>query len=507
MSTLANQVAVSVGSRVVYLATRLILPPVILAHLSLAEYGLWASAFILVAYVGMSAFGIGNVLIRYTAQWHVQGNLPAISRLLSTGLILSAGLSLLALLLLWLGLPTLLGWLAVSEALAAQAQLVFLGVVAAFLLDMSIGSLLHVLGALQHYREEALIWMCAFLLESVLIIAFLLAGWGLAGLVLAFALRNALSAALACWRLHQHLPQLQLRLRHFDRSLLPLFWRFGGVVQLSGMLGMMLGSIEKVLAGSLIGPAATALFELGQKFPVMLVSIPSAINAAAFPATTHALETEGMLAARRLYLANLRYVSMLCSVICAFLACFATPVLTAWLGARPEMPELVMLLSLFCLPYQLLAMTGPASAFFRAAGTPARELVFPLLQIALLLVLLPLLLGTQGKTVYAIAVAVAAAMCVSALLYLQYAHRQLGIAGKTTWQGCGITTLGPWLLAGLLASAWPESHYVGRSSALFDLLLAGAAYAAGLLLLARFSLQKEEKSWLSHGWLRLRGLA
>ena len=505
MSTrLADQVLVSIAARVLYLATRLVLPPVILSQVSLAEYGLWASAFILVAYIGMSAFGIGNVYIRYIAEWHCHGNTDAINRLLSTGLLLSSLIGIVAFIGVLALLPQLLTWLAVPETLQHAASWVFLGVVGVFLFDLSLGSLLHVLGALQQFKEEALIWIAAFLLESALIIVLLFAGYGLQGLVIAFAIRYACSTALAWWRLHHHLPGLRLSPRLIDRSLLPLFWHFGGIVQLSGMLGMVLGSIEKVLAGFLLGPAATALFELGQKFPVMLVSIPSAINAAAFPATTQLLATEGMAAARALYLANLRYVGCLCSFICAFLSAFALPALTAWLGARSEMPVLCWLLSLFCLPYQLMAMTGPASSYFRAISQPARELVYPLSQIALLVALLPLMFYWQGITVHSIAMAVAASMCLSALIYLAYAHAQLGISLQLSLQHIALPVALPYVLAAVLASTLPPMSDNTRLQALLSLFEGGVLYGAGLSGLAVLLATKEEKSWLSNGWLRLR---
>ena len=46
------------------------------------------------------------------------------------------------------------------------------------------------------------------------------------------------------------------------------------VVQVSGLLGMVLRSIEKVIAGTFIGVDTTALFDLGEKFPMMGTQIP-----------------------------------------------------------------------------------------------------------------------------------------------------------------------------------------------------------------------------------------
>jgi O-antigen/teichoic acid export membrane protein len=63
----------SIGAKLLYLVTRFFLPPIILAYISLEEYGIWAMCFILIGYLGMSAFGVSNVYIRYVAQYHAQG--------------------------------------------------------------------------------------------------------------------------------------------------------------------------------------------------------------------------------------------------------------------------------------------------------------------------------------------------------------------------------------------------------------------------------------------------
>ena len=43
------------GGKLLYAATRVALPPLALAHMGLADYGLWAACFVLVGYIGMAA--------------------------------------------------------------------------------------------------------------------------------------------------------------------------------------------------------------------------------------------------------------------------------------------------------------------------------------------------------------------------------------------------------------------------------------------------------------------
>ena len=71
-----------------------------------------------------------------------------------------------------------------------------------FLADMSLGAFANVLHAVGRVRQEQQVWVAAFVLETLLIVAFLQAGAGVLGLLAAFALRYLFSASanavLAC---------------------------------------------------------------------------------------------------------------------------------------------------------------------------------------------------------------------------------------------------------------------------------------------------------------------
>ena len=73
--SLSRNVTVDIASRFGYLFTRFLLPPFILAHVSLESYGLWATAFIVVSYLGISTMGISNVYIKYVAEFSAKKEL------------------------------------------------------------------------------------------------------------------------------------------------------------------------------------------------------------------------------------------------------------------------------------------------------------------------------------------------------------------------------------------------------------------------------------------------
>ena len=104
----AGDMLYGMGGKLLYAATRVALPPLALAHMGLSDYGLWSACFVLVGYLGMAASGFTLVYLRSTAQHHARGDVVAIGRLLSTGMLAMASLTLLLLAGLWLALPALL---------------------------------------------------------------------------------------------------------------------------------------------------------------------------------------------------------------------------------------------------------------------------------------------------------------------------------------------------------------------------------------------------------------
>ena len=254
---------------------------------------------------------------------------------------------------------------------------------------------------------------------------------GLYALLAAFALRYVFAALVSARLCFRVLPELQLGLRHFDRSYLQLFYRYGSVVQLAGFLAIFLRSIEKVIAGLFMNISATGIFDIGQKMPMMATSISGSMNAAFLPALTRHYAAGRYAEMTALYLRAVRYVNLVAGVVMGFLAPFASILVAAWLGPAPELRDASLILTLFCIPFHLNVVTGPGSAIFRSIERPAKELTYPLMQSTLVTALVAISFTVNGVNLYSIAIAVAAAMVISALLYIVYVNRELRVAQVT----------------------------------------------------------------------------
>ena len=90
MSTSFQRAAIeSIVAKVLYLLSRLAIPPMILTKVGLAEYGLWSIAFVLVGYLGLSVSGLATVYVREIAKAFERQDAYRASGMLSTGVALA----------------------------------------------------------------------------------------------------------------------------------------------------------------------------------------------------------------------------------------------------------------------------------------------------------------------------------------------------------------------------------------------------------------------------------
>ncbi len=485
-----NTVAQTAG-RLLYLLTRVGLPPLILHYVSLEEYGLWATCFLLISYVSMGAFGVSNVYIRYVAEYNAKNRHESISGLVSTGLLLTFTFSAIALSSVWLAMPWLLQGFKVAPHLQHTAQVLILGTLATMLLDMTLGAFAYILHGLQKIAQQTLVWIISFLLETVLIVTLLLLHYGIESLLWAFFARYIFSTFVYIALCYRAIPDLRISLRLVNRSFLGTFLKYGGILQLSGLLGVAMYSIERVLAGYLSGLAAIAILDLGQKFPVMASQVFSSMNASFLPAITEAHHLGKREDIQKLYTQGLRYLNLLNGLAMGFLAPFAAWLIIAWIGKNTAMnlADTMKVMVCACAGYQLHVLTGPLSAYYQGINQPARTFGYIGWQVVFVIAGLVTVWRYSTFDIVTIALLVMVARILSALVYLLVGNyrlqlklwrfaRSVLLPGMMPYVfGYGLmAAIGPWI--NLLApNRWLLIIILGIVGVFYVLLATGYFYA------------------------------
>ncbi|WP_176049700.1 oligosaccharide flippase family protein [Burkholderia sp. BCC1644] len=496
--SLGHDMLFVVFSKVLYLAVRLAIPPLVLAHVGLAEYGLWTTCFILVSYIGMSASGFAVVYVRFVAQYHAQGDVRAISRLLSTGIVTMGTAAIVLLAALWLGMPHLLALFKVAPASRPTAAWLWFGACAIFLLDASVGAFSYVLHGLQRIRREQQIWIAAYVLETACIALFLHAGMGVYGLLVAFGVRYVFSIAAAAIVVRVALPGLRIGVGQFDRRCLRIFFGFGTGVQIGGLISTFLQSADRMIAGLTMGPAAAAIMDLAGKLPATGASLASSVSMVALPAAARqgALGADASLLG--VYERSVRMTAWLSAMVLPPLACLSPLVVAAWLGPRADAPALATILTCVALYTHLHVLTGPASSVYRGLGKLSNEYVYHALRLTGLALGPVALSVTVAISPVQLARALAVSGMSAASLYLIVSHRRLAgdIRGMVRLY---VLPYGlPYAAAaavGALAQQWPLPAHASRFAALVHLAPAGLLYTVAACAIAwRWMLCAEQRS-------------
>jgi len=216
----------------------------------------------------------------------------------------------------------------------------------------------------------------AFILEALLIVLFLQLGWGVRGLLAAFAGRYLFSATanavLAC----RALPGLKLSPRQFDPSLLKSFFGYGAGMQASGLIAAALQSADRLLAGALIGPQATALMDLASKLPGTTASVTSSAAVVAQSASARH-DAHGQAGALRgVYLDATRVTVASLALTMPFLAWFAQPLTLAWLGQGEAQATVAPLMAMLSVGLHLHMLTAPATSVARGRGQLGADFIY-----------------------------------------------------------------------------------------------------------------------------------
>lgn len=469
--------------RFVYLLTRVALPPITLRYVSLDEYGIWSTCFLIIGYIGIGTFGVSNVYIRFAAEYNATGRQREIGNLLGVGLAITLAFSAVVLAALWACLPWLDERFKVPIDLRPVAEMLILGTVATMLLDMTFGAYAYVLLGLQRITQQTAVWLASCLLETGVMVVLLMQGFGVYGLLMGFAARYVFSTLLYAVLCYRAVPGLKLTLRGGgSREKLRLFAGYGGILQLSGMFSIFLYSFERFCAGMLTGVGAVGLLDIGQKFPMMASQLFGSAGNSFLSALTH-LHAQGRHdEIVKIYAQGTRYLNLLNGLAMGFIAPFGTYLIAAWMGADPAYGEAAAIMAWAALGYHLNIVTGPATTFYQGTHRPWRPLLgFSVPQLLLAGLGLLWAMAELGETVLAVVAAMAGARALSSLAFLMQANRSLGYSqGRFLWFVLlpGLAPYGLGYAFEWAARPWLSSLGTARIDLIPALAAAGLGYVA-----------------------------
>lgn len=392
--TVSRNALFTVIYNVWYLGSRLILTPLILAHVTIEEYGLWSYCFVVLSYLALTAFGFNNTYIRYAADYRSRNENDKLNELLSTGLITMVSFSVVLFAVFRLLIPRLLDILGIDPGLHETARGLLLGTAVIFVLNFSLAGYQSVLEGEQRIALVRKIHLGASVIEIALIIIFFKAGLGVFSLLWAYVVRFSLVIVMSIFFAYRVFPFLKVSIFLYRKDALKKFLGFGNQMNLLGLLSLLINSVDRIFITRILHLEAVGLYEIGRKLPNIGLMLPSAMAGTMMPAASHLEGSAQHDRLKRVYLSSTRYLMILSSMPYAFLIFFAPRIIEVWVGKGYSHSIAVM--QILALGTYINLFTGIGTACVRGIGKPVYEIKYMVLSAVLILALAPLLIHYQG---------------------------------------------------------------------------------------------------------------
>jgi len=364
----------------------LLVAPVVLHRLGVAEYGLWTVATAAVSTGGIIASGFGDANIQHVAKLRRPDQKDALERavrsMIGINLTLGLALSLAALLLA----PAAMRHLVPSGVAQQRNGLLVLRIASLLMLVRALESVsISTLRAFERYGAAVRISIGARLLTLIAAAVLAYAGYGTGSIMEATALLLVLGTTAQFLRLHRFLGGVSLW-PAFNPEATKALFGFGVFSWLQAVTGVVFGQIDRLVLGISLGAAAVAPYALCIQLTQPIYGLTASGLHFLFP---YLAGRAGTLSSSELRRTLQRAFACNLLVVCmgtVLLLLFGTRILRVWAGegiarsAAPVFPLIIAGSALLGLSvtgnYAMLALGRVrTAAWFNIAGGGAMLLM------------------------------------------------------------------------------------------------------------------------------------
>lgn len=519
-SRAALAVVTNYASTVIVALAGFVLVPIVLRFVTRDDYGLWTTLGQLFAYLNLLDFGVGSALIRRTAQARAMvggdgtagseavvatgtddadDRAAAVSRALSTALVIFSGLGVAVLLVglvFGIALPRLIP-LPASQIGLARTMLAILVVYTA--LSFPLRAALKTLHGIQEMASANVIAMFEGLVTPALTLLLLAAGVGLLSLPVAAAAAGLVAGGLAFWRLRSRRPPVQVSWSRVSRDEARGLFGWSALLWLNSLAVIVIYQTDNVVVASQLGLGSAATYALTTRLPLYALPVIVVLADACVPAAVELCAQGRLDRVREVYLRVLRVTGALAVGAAVVATAINGRFVTLWVGADNNGGWWLTVLTAAILVYRVLMQT--ASMVILGVGRIRGVVAMSLAEAALNLVLSLWWARSFGLAGVAAGTLVAG-LATSGWYVTWFTSRQLGLsAWPIAWRGAALPLLCA-VPAGLVALAlrgsiaaagWPQLAGLGA--------LIGVVYTVTTLVVG---MSDEERAEIWQG-VRRRG--
>ena len=461
----------NLATKVIVVGTWFLLTPFLLDKLGPAGYALWVLLTSIAWYGFLLDAGIGGAVVKYIAEHVARGERQKARELVVSAVWVFTGLAVVALVLGALVAPILPGILGVASDDRQQAAwlIVMTGVNVAITIGMTPS--FAVLHGLQRYDLYNGAHIVATFTEAAAVVAALLAGGGLTGMVAAFIPANVVTCCLAAWLVRRTAPDLRVRWRGATREAFRKIAHFSGPLFVMEFSGRLQTRTDEFIIAFFRPLAAVTPYALARKLAELSEAVVAQCVKVMMPLASELHAGADIAKLQRFYIAASRMAIGICMPACIVLVFLGGQVLALWVG--PSYAEYGPLVAVLAIAYLCRSSQRPAVEILlgmaRHRVIAATALASGIANVALSILLLPLI-GLLGVAVATLIPSAFAMACV----VMPFANRSLHV----TWQRAMREIWVPAVLPAGIAAAllWTVQRHLKLDTV--ALVVAGAVVTA-----------------------------
>jgi O-antigen/teichoic acid export membrane protein len=372
-----------VVSRLAQVGTRLVTVPIVIAHLGLGGYGIWAIIMTTAAYMRFGSIGVKSAFQKYVAEATGNGGFEAANKLLSTGCAIMLVLSLAGLVPIAIfsrQLATMAG--VPPEFLISTAH--SFTVLAIIMMLSNVGAVYEAIVMGGHRVDLSGNFTTFFTVaEAVAIVILLHFGGGL------FAMASVMAASevgfiASCYVASKKIvPQIRLSPAHVTKKAVRELVRFAGSYQLVNVLEVLYVSIVPITVLRIFGTDAAGIYALAARLVQAAQMIPSALILPILSGGAMVFASGSAAEMRTLITKSFKVTLALGLLPLAFIAIFGPTIVFAWTGeSAPSLQVAFYWVSAAGL-FQALSLLG--LVLYRSSGKALLDNIRQALRIVILL--------------------------------------------------------------------------------------------------------------------------
>jgi O-antigen/teichoic acid export membrane protein len=363
--------------------TRLVLIPIIIAHLGLGGYGIWATLLVIAGYLRFGSSGIKGTFQKYVAEAMGKGEFERANQLVTTGTIIFIGISAAVL------IPAAIFSRFVGRVAGIPPQ--YLHASATAITVMAIAYLISnglavfesaVLGA---HRVDLMQYftMIFMVFDLVFCVVALHFGYGLAALALGMAISEVGYAVCGFLMARRVVPQISLRLKYYTTEVLGELVRFSGSYQLLNIMELFYVGIVPIVLLRELGANAAGVFAVCDRLTrFMTMGMESSFVPLLSGSTTiFAGESSARM---RAFLSKVFKLCLIVTILpLSFAVVFGPAAVLAWTGQINPLFRYGILLVCLTSLFRSLAKVG--MVMYRSTGAASMDIVAQLMRIVILM--------------------------------------------------------------------------------------------------------------------------